>query len=79
MWWHALYGQQTRNNYTEYCVNNYNESQCDKVLDRINLESNNVNPYDVYRYCWHETFSADNNDMTAWTSRFKTLSKTRSR
>jgi len=24
MWWHALYGQQTRNNYTDVCVNNYN-------------------------------------------------------
>jgi len=79
MWWHALYGQQTRNNYTEYCVNNFSESECDGVMNKINEEAINVNPYDVYRYCWHEDIGADNNDFTGWTSRFKTMSKTRSR
>ena len=60
-------------------MNKYNEEECEAVMDKINTVSNNVNPYDVYRYCWHENFGADNIDFTSYSNRFDNVYKREAR
>jgi carboxypeptidase C (cathepsin A) len=56
-WWHALYGQETRdlwednNCATDWEMKNPN---CVSAYATMNTEFNDTNPYDVYRFCWHE-------------------------
>ena len=48
---HHLYSYETRMDYNKYCIMEYNQEECDKVIDIINGNLDGINYYDYLRDC----------------------------
>lgn len=70
-WWHALYGQTTRDNYEKYCLTDSEGADCDAAIAVMQEETKNVNPYDIYKWCWHEeSLNSPKPTHRQWMNRF---------
>jgi len=48
-------------------------------MGQINNVTTNVNPYDLYRYCYHENYSADDVNFMGWSKKLSAVQKRRGR
>jgi carboxypeptidase C (cathepsin A) len=63
---HALYSPELRNKYINTCKGEkFDEKECDKIKDKIQVEVSKVNIYDIYRKCYNNN---QNSNTTIFTN-----------
>jgi len=63
LWWHALYGQTVRDDYEKNCVITPDEDKCNNTFEVMSNLTTNINPYDIYRVCYHENFMVSHREF----------------